>query len=1622
MAEALSSLQLALLAQEAADQRRLLAAEPIAVVGMGCRFPAGPGHPDLDSPETFWSFLLAGREAVSEVPDSRWPLDRFYSPSPGTPGKMHCRHGAFLAAPELFDPARFGISPREAQAIDPQHRLLLEVSQEALERAGFAGDQLRGQSAGVYFGICTGDYAWRQLRGDRPDSGFDMYFATGTSFAMAPGRLAYALGLRGPALAIDTACSSSLVAVDLACRSLRDRTTDVALAGGVSLLLTPVNSLCFARSGMMAADGHCKTFDAAADGYVRGEGCGVVVLKRLSDALAAGDPVLAVVRGSAVNQDGASAGLTVPNGEAQAALIRSCLEQAQLRPEHVGVLEAHGTGTPLGDPIELKALAPIYGSRDRPQPLRLGSVKTNLGHLEGAAGIAGFLKAVLMVQKGSIPPHLHLRQPTPYLSWDDWALRIPTVPEPWPEGPGLRRAAVSSFGFSGTNAHVVLEQAAPELQPPPPQPASPLVNGDWLLLSAGSAETLQELAARLAAWLPHQPESAWSAICATSRRSRSGLRWRLAIQARTAADALRRLREPWQALEAPAQAPPLAFRLTGQSNAGHWEAWAGFGITATALVVGSEQRQLALRLAGTPPQLRLIELGATAADELQRHGYGVPIPLQEPTSDALVQLWLRGIAVQWQPLEPQGVWPKQVLPTIPFDRIRCWVDEFADQPAAEPLKGLDALQLQRHWSALVPAVGPPASHPWVDSIWVFGASPPLREHLAAVLPRPPLFLADLESLDAQLASHQGAPALLLLAVPSGSPALDASFWEQWLPLLTGLAARSPRLQGVHWLLQASPAGTPAGEAWAALARCWARELGSQAGGLFWCGAHGEGLERLLQHPQPPVPGSEWRLGPDGTVQVAALLPQEPPAALDPPRFAPTATTLITGGLGALGLASVEVLHRCGARHFTLVSRHLPSEAQRQKLAALEQVGVGFSLEQLDVADAPAVEDLFARLLATGRPLAGIIHAAGVLDDGLLMNQTASRCAAVAAVKVQGVQHLDRCSRNVPHGFFVVYSSLAAALGSPGQVAYGAANGWMDGLMLQRLEQGLPALTINWGPWAGEGMAARQRALVRPLERQEAQALLLRWLPQRGRVVLARLESAQASHPLAARLQQVATQLPGLSSEQAGTLIQRALRELLAELGGFVPADLAPDVRLDELGLDSLMAVELAAAVQGGLGVSLGLGALDGVPTLESLSEHLLALLADPGALGDGSGPDLGIEAELPSAWLSRLRAGITTEGAPHGPGEAILMTGASGFLGAFLLADQLQRHPHLSVYCLVRADGAGAARARVRSNLERYGLWTSAWASRIIGVPGDLAKPGLGISAEVWQGVASHLGGILHNGAQLSYVAPYGQLRAANVGGTREIVRLAIEAAVPLEFISSTAVFEAEAYRGQSLDEGTELRQWRGIHLGYSQTKWVSERLVWLAAEAGLPVRLYRPPLIAGHSQTGAWHQQDFLHRLVRGCLALGQAPDLEMELDLVPVDYVSAAVGALAWTPLPPMAPTPADVLHLQHPQPVLWGDLLKGLIERGAPLQAVDLDPWLEALSQQPHNPLYPLQPFFTQRWGSEQLTYPQLNQPGFKARPSCQRSLDRLRGVGVSCPSFDQLLDPYARTFLEDLLAHG
>ena len=454
---ALSPLKQALLALEEMEARLAESErpriEPIAVIGLGCRFPGA------ENPDAFWRLLHNGVDAVREVPPSRWKIEDYYDPNPDAPGKMSSKWGGFLDQVDRFDPEFFGISPREAVAMDPQQRLLLEVSWEALERAGQGPTQLAQCQTGVFIGMTSDEYA--QLFHRQNDLNvFDTYFASGIARSVAGGRISYTLGIEGPNLSIDTACSSSLVAVHMACLHLRMGECGMALAGGSNVILAPEIGIAFSKAHMLASDGRCKAFDSRADGFVRSEGCGVVVLKRLSDAVAAGDPILALIRGSAVNQDGRSSGLTVPNRAAQEAVITHALSRGRVQPQEVGYVEAHGTGTELGDPIEARALANILGPGRKPEDaLVVGSVKTNLGHLESAAGIAGLIKAVLALQHEEIPASLHFQKMNPHIDWVGMPVEIPVRPRPWPRRDKRRIAAVSAFGFSGTNAHVVLEEA-----------------------------------------------------------------------------------------------------------------------------------------------------------------------------------------------------------------------------------------------------------------------------------------------------------------------------------------------------------------------------------------------------------------------------------------------------------------------------------------------------------------------------------------------------------------------------------------------------------------------------------------------------------------------------------------------------------------------------------------------------------------------------------------------------------------------------------------------------------------------------------------------------------------------------------------------------------------------------------------------------------------------------------------------------------------------------------------------------------------------------------------------------------------------------------------------------------
>jgi acyl transferase domain-containing protein/acyl carrier protein len=621
---------------------RSRAAEPIAIVGLSCRYPGA------DSPDAFWQLLEEGRDEISDVPIERWDASLYYDPDPDVPGKMNSRAGGFLAGIDMFDANFFGISPREARSLDPQHRLLLEVSWEALESANVPPRRLRNSRGGVFVGITAADYSKRVV--SQGMESIDAYGGTGNALCAAAGRLAFTLGWQGPALAIDTACSSSLVAIHEACNSLRVGECDIALAGGVNLMLDPAVSITLAKAHALSPDDRCRTFDAAANGYVRSEGCGIVVLKRLSDATYNGDRILAVIRGSAVNQDGRSSGLTVPNGLAQEAVIRDALKVASVPPAAVRYLEAHGTGTPLGDPIEIQAANEVLAvGRDPGDPLLIGSVKSNIGHTEAAAGVASVIKVVLALRNERLPKTLHFFNPNPHVPWERLNVKVAAEPTPWPAGNGRRIAGVSSFGFVGTNAHVVLEEApaAPALEELP----APERKFHLLALSARSEDSLVQLARRYAVWLARRPDVLVADLCSAANTGRDHFEHRAAL---TFSDRPA-LEAQLTALEARESAPGLirgrialrgerriAFLFTGQGSQSVGMGRDLYRIEAVFRECFDRCAEEFGRLRPEAPDLRKLVLEDAGEGLIDQTGYAAgPVRARSVACDALGELGSR---------------------------------------------------------------------------------------------------------------------------------------------------------------------------------------------------------------------------------------------------------------------------------------------------------------------------------------------------------------------------------------------------------------------------------------------------------------------------------------------------------------------------------------------------------------------------------------------------------------------------------------------------------------------------------------------------------------------------------------------------------------------------------------------------------------------------------------------------------------------------------------------------------------------------------------------------------------------------------------------------------------------
>ncbi|MGF1481580.1 MAG: SDR family NAD(P)-dependent oxidoreductase [Cyanophyceae cyanobacterium] len=1508
---------------------------PIAIIGVGCRFPGA------SNPETFWQLLQSGTDAIREIPAQRWDVSSFYDPEPVQPGKMYTRWGGFLKQVDQFEPSFFGISPREAERMDPQQRLLLEVAWEALENAGLVPAELAGSRTGVFIGISNSDYSRRLYHGF-PE--LSAYNSTGTGFCVAANRLSYVLDLKGPSLAIDTACSSSLVAVHLACQSLQSGESDLALVGGVNLILSPEGHITFSQARMMAADGRCKTFDARADGYVRGEGCGIVVLKRQTEAVANRNRIQAVIRGSAINQDGLTNGLTAPNGPSQRAVIRQALENAAVTPAQVSYIEAHGTGTALGDPIEFKSLkAVLMKERSSEQTCWLGSVKTNIGHLESAAGIAGLIKVVLAMQHREIPPHLHLKQLNPYISLEGTTFIIPTESQPWSTDKQI--AGVSSFGFGGTNCHVIVEAA-----PIPPSKAEPGGGrpAHVLTLSAQSEPALLAYAHQYETFLRCHALSLADA-CFTTNTGRTHFPHRLAIVAQSTEQLLQQLSgvsagKAIQGKELGSKQRRLACLFTGQGsqyeNMGRrlydtqpdfraaleccaqilqpllerpllevlyseevattallhetaytqpalfaieyalftlWKTWGirpkavlghsvgeyvaacvagvfsledGLKLVAAraklmqalpqdgemlavlaseeqvcraiqgweqvaiaavngpqSLVVSGERQavravsaalkaegiktkalkvshafhsplmepmlaefeQVAQAISYSLPKIPLISnvTGELATDEiatpqywcqhirqpvrfsdslslLHQQGYKIfleigPKPtllgmgrsclpaaeaawlpsLRPGQSDwqqmleSLGELYVRGVPIDWFRFHQPSPQQRVALPTYPFQRQQYWFESDNPQlPQTSTQTSITALLNQGDSQQLTQQLAAGLSE--AEKLLL----PKLMERLvkqhqqqlaAATLddwlyevqwqpqPRPPevsqndlghwLIFSDRDGLGQAVAKHlqeQGQCCFLVYIGDCYQQEADTwslnpenaehfeRLWQEISPLplqgvlhLWSLSAPSSELnrssleqaqivscRSVLYLVQSLSKQRHLGQPRLWLASRGVQPIGHQSLSLALAQASIWGLGKTiaLEHPElwgglidleaqatsseaelmlaelgtPQGEQIAWR---GGTRYVARLVANQLPQL--PRGLSPERSYLITGGLGALGLKVAQGLVEQGARHIVLLGRREASVRAREIIASLEEGGVKIVVAQADVTLQQDLARVLAHIEATLPPLGGVIHAAGVLDDGILLEQNWERFQRVMLPKVQGAWNLHLLTQKQPLDFFVLFSSAASLLGSPGQGNYATANAFLDTLAHYRRRQGLPGLSINWGPWATVGMAAsldRQsqermasrgvstippdlgvQALVQMLGSPVAQVGILpfEWpafARQLGNLQHPFLSELISTEPQAApqpepKFLQKLQEAP----EQCYSLVATYLQEHVAQALGLNPANLDVEQSLSQVGLDSLMAVELRNQIKTDLEVELPISKL-----MEGLSATKLA--------------------------------------------------------------------------------------------------------------------------------------------------------------------------------------------------------------------------------------------------------------------------------------------------------------------------------------------------------------------------------------------------------------------------------
>jgi phthiocerol/phenolphthiocerol synthesis type-I polyketide synthase E len=1415
----------------------------VAVVGLAGRFPGAANVGEL------WENLRQGVESVSFFDDAE--LLRAQTPREDltTPGFVPAR--GVLAGADLFDAPLFGFSPREARLMDPQQRLFLECAWEALGDAACDPERFPGV-IGVYAGVSQSSYFLCNLL-SRPEllrSVSPLEIRLGNDKDFLATVTSYRLNLKGPSVTVATACSSSLVAVHLACQALLNRETDLALAGGASVTFPQIQGYLHQEGGILSVDGHCRAFDAAASGSVGGDGVGIVVLKRLADALADRDHVRALIKGSAIGNDGADKiGFTAPSVEGQAAVIVQAQSAAGIAADTVSYVEAHGSGTPLGDPVELRALTRAFRASatdpERRGYCAVGSVKTNVGHLDAAAGIAGLIKTVLALQHRLIPPSLHFTRPNPAIPFADTPFYVAAAAQPWESAGPPRRAGVNSFGIGGTNAHVVLEEAPAAAASGPSRP--------WqlLVLSAAGAAAADQAAGDLAAHLAAHPEMSLADVAHSGRIGRKALRHRRALVCRDREDALQalRARDGSRLLAGDDAVPgrPVAFLLPG---------------------VGDHYLGMARGLYETEEVFRRAVDGAAE----------ILAPLLG--ADLRPALFGSGLGTLWP--APLGAAPPPALPAAGGRTAG------PEPPAAGP-GGPD---LRRMLRAAAGDGGLGAGGG--------GASGLDRTELL----QPTVFVVDYAL--ARLWESWGVRPRALLGYSLG---------EYVAACLAGVLSLDDALRVVAWRARRI-AELPAGAMLAvALAEPAVRELIGSGGELSLAAVNAP-EQVVVSGPVEAVAALAGRLEEHGMAcrqlatthafHSAMLAPLAAPFArfLSEIELRPPRVPYVTNVTGTWVTDSQATDPEHWARHLVQPVRFAAGLATlwQEPARCLLEVGPGHGLTTL------------ARQLGPGGAAVALPTLRPVYDprpDGAFLLDT------VAKLWLAGVE--------------IDWTGFAAGE-RRNRVSLPAYPFERQRYWIEPRQPATPAAPA--GPSAGTAAPAREEPAAAP------------WPP--APPAAADGAGEDEAHPRPA----LRTPFVAPRSRREGRIA--ALWQEILKIDAVGVHD-----SFFELGGNSLLAPRVLLRLRQAFGVEVPLPRLLQQPTVALVARAVEELERAPAALPD----------EAPEAtpdWAAEVVLDPAIRGAAEPPADlaspaAVLLTGATGFLGPFLLRDLLEQTP-ARVWCLVRAGSPEQGLARILAGLEAHRLaLPPGAAARIVPMVGDLAARRWGLSESAVAALAAEVEAIYHAGAWVNFTYPYAALKAANVGGTEEALRLAATGRPkPLHFISTIAVFGSAALASGVGREDADLASPAGLAGGYPQSKWVAERLVDLARRRGVPVTIHRPGLIAGDSRTGIGNPRDLLWAFLKSCLQLGAAPDLPSRFDPVPVDFVSRSIVHLAG-----QRRSLGRAFHYVHPQPLSWRELFDFAASLGYSIRRLAMADWVrlvaEELDRSSGNALFPFRSLF-------------------------------------------------------------